>query len=174
MGIMRRAFSFLYLSLMLALMLALPAPAGAELIDNFGAWSAFVETEGGAKVCFIASLPQKAVGKYTKRGDVNLMVAHRPSVKTLNVISIDAGYTYLKGSDVTVTIGSNVFRLFTDGGLAWSDDAAADVTLVRAMRAGAAMTVHGTSSRGTQTLDTYSLSGFSAAHNAINKACGVR
>ena len=32
----------------------------------------------------------------------------------------------------------------------------------------------GTSSRGTQTTDTYSLKGFTAAYKAINTACGVK
>ena len=32
--------------------------------------------------------------------------------------------------------------------------------------------VEGVSSRGTLTTDTYSLSGFTKAHNAIDKACG--
>jgi hypothetical protein len=36
------------------------------------------------------------------------------------------------------------------------------------------MTVKGTSSRDTLTLDTYSLKGFTAAHNAANKACKVK
>jgi hypothetical protein len=35
------------------------------------------------------------------------------------------------------------------------------------------MIVKGTSSRGTLTTDTYSLSGFTAAFNAISKACGL-
>ena len=34
------------------------------------------------------------------------------------------------------------------------------------------MVVRGVSSRGTQTTDTYSLSGFTAAYRAINTACG--
>ena len=41
-------------------------------------------------------------------------------------------------------------------------------------RAGAEMVVTGTSWRGTETRDTYSLSGFSAAHKAISTACRVK
>jgi hypothetical protein len=41
------------------------------------------------------------------------------------------------------------------------------------MRAGATMTVTGTSTRGTVTKDIYSLTGFTAANETINKACGV-
>jgi hypothetical protein len=34
--------------------------------------------------------------------------------------------------------------------------------------------VHGVSSRGTKTTDTYALAGFTAALNAINQACGMK
>jgi Invasion associated locus B (IalB) protein len=40
------------------------------------------------------------------------------------------------------------------------------------LKAGKQMIVRGTSSRGTETTDTYSLSGFTAALAAIDKACG--
>ena len=48
---------------------------------------------------------------------------------------------------------------------------AADRAIVAAMKAGRQMIVRGTSTRGTLTTDTYSLSGFSAALAAIDKAC---
>jgi len=41
------------------------------------------------------------------------------------------------------------------------------------MRRGGTLVVKGTSSRGTDTTDRYSLMGFTAAHNAISQACGV-
>jgi hypothetical protein len=42
------------------------------------------------------------------------------------------------------------------------------------MRAGSRLVAKGTSNRDTLTTDTYSLTGFSAAYNAINKACDAR
>lgn len=149
----------------------LPQSTHAELIDNFGAWSAFQEDEGSNRVCYIGSTPKKQRGKYKKRGETYVLVTHRPAEKTRGVISIKAGYTYKKGSDVTVNIGSQRFSLFTDKDHGWARDAASDKKLVAAMRAGSQMIVSGISSRGTKTSDTYSLSGFTAAYNAINKAC---
>jgi hypothetical protein len=43
--------------------------------------------------------------------------------------------------------------------------------MVAAMRRGNSLVVEGTSARGTVTTDRYSLSGFTAAHNAISRAC---
>jgi len=160
--------------LFLVLALSVSTPVSAELIDTFRDWSAFVEAEGANKVCFMASAPKKSKGKYTKRGDVNFMVTHRPSEKTRNVVNMDAGYAFRKDSEVTVTIASREFRMFTDGGFAWAYDSKTDQALVKAMRAGSKMVARGVSSRGTKTTDIYSLSGFIAAHNAINKACGVK
>ena len=52
--------------------------------------------------------------------------------------------------------------------LASTDDEAGFVT---ALKAGSRLTVKGTSGRGTETTDTYSLSGFTAAMQAIDTAC---
>ena len=152
-----------------------PALAADEtaLIDNFDDWSAFAEVEAGNKVCYAGGFPKKAEGKYKTRGDTFTMVTHRPAEKTLYVVSIRAGYVHKKDSEVTVTIGERTFRLFTEEGFAWASDAKMDRALTAAMKAGSAMVVKGISGRGTETTDTYSLKGFTAAINAVNKACGV-
>jgi len=154
--------------------IVLSGPVRAGLIKTFGAWSAFDETEGGRKVCYIGSTPTKQRGKYKKRGEAYILVTHRPAEKTRGVVSIKAGYAYKKGSDVQVNVGSQRFMLFTDKDHAWARDAGGDKKLVAAMQAGSQMIVTGSSGRGTKTVDTYSLSGFTAALNAINKACGVK
>ena len=46
-----------------------------------------------------------------------------------------------------------------------------DKAVVAAMSKGASLTVQGNSSRGTPTVDTYSLQGFSAAYKAITDTC---
>ena len=69
---------------------------------------------------------------------------------------------------------SNKGVLFTKGNTAWSRTTADDAALVKAMRIGKVMVIRGQSSRGTKTKDTFELFGFTAAHNAINKACRVK
>jgi hypothetical protein len=114
--------------------------------------------------------PKRSEGKYSRRDPTYVHVTHRTAAGTRDVVSITAGYTYRPESSVTVTIGDEKFTLFTKEGAAWTDDAT-DRKLVAAMRQGSRMTVQGVSSRGTETTDTYSLSGFSAAYDAISKAC---
>jgi len=101
-------------------------------------------------------------------------VTHRPQSKIRNEVSVTAGYDYKEASAATLTIDGRKFVLFTRGDTAWAGEENPDDKIVAAMRAGRSMVVGGTSSRGTATLDSYSLSGFTAAHNAINKACGIR
>jgi hypothetical protein len=66
--------------------------------------------------------------------------------------------------------GRNAFTLFTHDETAWAYDED-DAKLVTAMKAGSEMVVVGTSSRGTRTTDTYSLMGFTNAHEAITGEC---
>ena len=111
-------------------------------------------------------------GKYTTRGDAHVLVTHRPADKVKGEVSVSAGYPYKEGKDAEADIDGKKFKLFTRGENAWAYDAAEDRAMVAAMKAGKQLIVRGTSSRGTATTDTYSLSGFSAALAAIDKACG--
>lgn len=148
--------------------------AEAKRIGTFDAWSAFSFGDGQSKLCYVHSVPESSDGDYTRRGETYVQITHRPAEKSLNVIGITAGYVYKPGSEAEVEIDGNKHTLFTNGDGAWARDAKGDAALVAAMKAGNTMIVRGTSTRGTLTIDTYSLRGFTAAHNAINKACGVR
>lgn len=149
--------------------------ATSGFIDNFDDWSAFSDKENGKPLCYIASLPKKTEGGTAQRGAAYMMVTHRPAEKTTGEVSVRAGYTYKEGTEVEVRVGGGQpIMLFTDQGFAWTREAKTDQALIAAMRAGASLTVKGTSSRGTQTTDSYSLKGFTAALEAINKACGVK
>jgi hypothetical protein len=143
-------------------------------IGTFKDWSAHMLIEKKAKICYLHTAPKKSAGKYKKRGDAYMQVTHRPGSKIRNEVSVTAGYDYKKGSAATLTIDGRKFVLFTQADTAWAGDENPDDKLVAAMRAGQTMVVGGTSSRGTVTADSYSLAGFSAAHNAINKACGMK
>lgn len=148
--------------------------AAPKNIGTFKDWSANLLVEGKVKICYLHGTPDKSAGKYTKRGDTYLQVTHRTNPKTRNEVSVTAGYRFKQESEATITIDGKKFVLFTQGDTAWAGDENPDDMLVGAMRAGRAMVVRGTSSRGTTTIDTYSLAGFTAAHRAINKACGLK
>ncbi len=159
---------------LICLATAIAVAAGPKDIGTFKKWSANLLVENKAKICYLHGMPHKSAGKYKKRGDTYVQVTHRTRSKIRNEVSVTAGYSYKKGSGVTLAIDGKKFVLFTQADTAWAVDENPDDKLVAAMRAGRTMVVRGMSSRGTVTVDTYSLSGFTAAHKAINKACGLK
>lgn len=87
--------------------------AEPKLIGQHGDWTAYMFMENNSKVCYMVSQPKKSEGNYTKRGDVFALITHRPAEKSRNVFSYVAGYPYKSGSEVTVTVNNQNFRLFT-------------------------------------------------------------
>jgi hypothetical protein len=167
----RRTARRLLLALAVGVSVATTALAVDKPLGTFKDWSAMSFTEDKNTVCMMWSQPEKAEGEYKKRGEVFVFITHRPKDREMNKVSFETGYTFKESSEVRVTIDGKAYTLYTDGSTAWSRDTKDDGRMVKAMRAGRKMVMEGTSSRGTDTRDTYSLSGFSAAHNAINKAC---
>ena len=148
------------------------AGQGIERLGDFGKWQAYAFDENGAKACYIASQPTKDEGNYTERGKIYAMVTHRPAEKIRDEVSLAAGYTYKEETNVSVSIDGKNFRLTPVEDTAWAPDTTSDQRMVAAMKAGTIMVVQGTSARGTQTRDTYSLIGFSKAYRTAANACG--
>ena len=146
--------------------------APAQVLGEYGDWTAYYYQEGSGPVCYIASSPKKDEGKYIKRGDIYVFVTHRPLENSFNVVNFVAGYNFKQNTNVTVKIGNKTFDdLFVDGDKAWTMNTQTDKEIVEAMKKYDKMIVHGTSHKGTATKDTYSLSGFSKAYRAISAKC---
>ncbi|CAN0405108.1 unnamed protein product [Discosporangium mesarthrocarpum] len=155
-----------------ALLAAAPAMAqDQKLLGRFGDWEAFTQGAGASKVCYMVAKPQEASLR-SRRGDIFFLVNHWPGRKEFNVVQVDIGYTFKDRSEAEVSIGGDSWKLFTKDGNAWTYRPQDDAAMVAAIRRGSRMTVKGTSSRGNPTVDRYSLKGTSAAHDAIDKACG--
>jgi hypothetical protein len=151
--------------------------ASAEEPKSLGAfekWTAYAAGPKGQLVCYIYAEPETAEGDYAKRGAVSVQVANRQKDKVKGELSVTAGYPYKPDSEARLDIDGTAFALFTKDEGAWARDIKTEAEIVQAMRGGKRMIVRGTSTRGTLTTDTYSLSGFTAAMNAINQACGMK
>ena len=144
-----------------------------ELLGQHGDWTAYQFMENNGKVCYMVSQPTKDEGNYSQRGDIFALITHRPAEGSKNVFSYIAGYSYKAGSEVTVKVNSQNFKLFTQDDSAWAPDQDTDNKLADAVRRGNTLVVQGTSSRGTLTTDTFSLKGSSAAYKAISEECGT-
>lgn len=162
---------------------AIAAPGAAtaqQANESVGAkrdWSIFQQGSAADRQCWIVSQPvTTAANKDGKpvsvnRGDIFLMVAIRPGARIKNEVSMMAGYPFRSGGSVKAKIGSETFEMFTEGEGAWTDSAESDDKLVAAMRRGATAVLTGVSSRGTTTVDTFSLSGFTAALAEARALC---
>ncbi len=172
---MLRRTTSIALTAVWVIQLMLIAPASAQTpkpIGSYGGWQALTYEENGKPVCYVFTEPAKKEGQYTSRGQVYALVTHRPADKKLNVFTIISGYAYKEDSDAILEIGDQKFTLYTQEGMAWANDAD-DPKIVDALKKATGMVVHGTSARGTETVDTYSLKGFAKAYSAIGDACGL-
>ena len=138
-------------------------------------WSVF--TEGNPKECWGVSSPKTSVitenGKRVsaQRGDILLFVTYRPGHNGDGEVSFTGGYPFEKDSTGELKIGDQTFTLITDGEWAWPAKPGDDPKVIAAMKAGADAVVTAHSSRGKQTTDTFSLSGFTAAADDAAQRC---
>jgi hypothetical protein len=172
---MTKASRLVIIGILTAPLLALKLPHAAaqtpQFLGTHRDWNVYAFTEDGQKICYMASEPKKQEGNYTRRGNPAVLVTRRPTPQPVDEVSVQPGYTYLEGSEVEVRVGSRRFNLFTRGEHAWTKSEDADQALINAMKRGTDMTVRGTSTKNTYSLDTYSLLGFTAAYEAMIKAC---
>src|SRR5262249_59721898 len=97
------------------------------------------------------SAPPRAAGKVKKGGSVIM------------------GYPFKPNSAATAEIGTAKFAMYTQNDGAWIKNVAEEARMVDAMRKGADLTVKGTSGRGTQSTDQYSLKGLAQALDKIEQ-----
>ena len=143
-------------------------------LGSYRDWDAFVYGTGANRTCHMISVPKSSTAskKNARRGDIYVMVSHRPEYGITGEINAVMGYPIRQGSSATIRIdGRKRIEFFTEGTGAWAYDPKDDAETVAAMKRGSGMVVSATSQRGTNTSDRYSLSGFTAAYNAITRAC---
>jgi len=144
------------------------------LLKNPGVWGAFTLNERKGLACYLAGQPKESKPAGVNRGAIWLLVTHRPYKNIKGEIGVHIGYPLKVNSSVSIQIDRQKFKLYTVKDTAWLEDSKTEAKLVAAMRKGRKMVVKGTSKRGTNTTDTYSLNGFTRAHIAINRACKVK
>jgi len=154
---------------------ACAGPAAAQtpkFVSTHRDWTLYEVDGDKGRVCYVASEPTKQEGDYKKRGNPAVLVARLPGEPPTEQVSVQPGYNFKKGSEVELAVGKQKFTLFTQGEHAWARTDADDKSLIGAMRKGDSMVIKGTSSKDTNSTDTYSLAGFAPAYDAMREACG--
>lgn len=162
----------------LALLMANAAVAQEQSDNRVSAntdWSVFVESN--PTECWAVSAPKETVNTRdgnavdVRRGDIRLIVFYRPSENVNGQVMFTGGYPFANESTVSVQIGNTTYQMFTQGETAWPATTEEDAKFVVAMKRGANAVITGRSGRGTQTRDTFSLMGFTAAVEEAARRC---
>ena len=149
-----------------------------DLVESNKDWSVFARGDGNDKVCWIASSPTNSRALRdgspveVRRGDIYLMVSYRPGETVAKEVSFISGYPFKQGSTVEADVGGNGWDMFTVGENAWLSSSDKDAKIVEAFKKGADVKFTGVSSRGTTTIDTFSLLGFTDSVAKAEELCG--
>jgi len=148
-------------------------PAKPTLLGQYGEWGAYTATPAGRKICFAIAKPTAVETKPPDRprNQPYMFISTRPADKVTNEVSIVVGYPFKTSSEATAQVGGTTFQLYTQGDGAWIKNAAEEAHMVDAMRAGDSAVVKGTSSKGTESIDTYSLKGLTEALDRVAQEC---
>ena len=139
-------------------------------IGKYKDWESMVVTEASGKVCFAQSSPILQAPKSNKR-DAKLFIAFRPAEQIINEVSVTAGYEF-NSNTVTAQSGKNKFKFdIKEQGFAWIADSKIEFRMIKRMKKGSRIMITGYNQNGSQTIDHYSLLGFTKAYNATKKAC---
>ena len=152
------------------------AQESTNRVDAKTDWSVFVEDQP-TKECWIVSKPTKTVNTRggrvvsVRRSDILLWVTYRPANGIRGQISFTGGYPFDPEKPVRMSVGNEAFNLFVDGEYAWTASDTDDAKIREALKRGASAVLEAQSSRGTNTKDTFSLNGFTAALAEAEKRC---
>ena len=140
-------------------------------IGKYKDWESMVVIEDTGKVCFAQSSPILQSPKSNNKRDAKLFISFRPTDKIINEVSVTAGYEF-NSNTVTARSGKNKFKFdIKEQGFAWIADTKIEFRMIKRMKKGSRIMITGYNQKGSQTIDHYSLLGFTKAYNSSKKAC---
>ncbi|MAJ65956.1 MAG: hypothetical protein CMI76_01490 [Candidatus Pelagibacter sp.] len=140
-------------------------------IGKFKDWESFSLKENEQKVCFAQSIPILQSPKNSERTS-RLFVTFRPGDKIKDEISVTAGYIFNNKNKVTAKSGKNIYRFSTvQENFAWFQENKTEKKFIKTLKKGSRLMVTGYNTQNSQTIDHYSLLGFTKAYNTAKKSC---
>ena len=140
-------------------------------IGKFKDWETMVVKKDTKLVCFAQSKPVLQAPKSNTR-EARLFVSFRPNEKILNEISITSGYEFNNQNSITAKSGKFKYKFdIAQENFAWMADNKIEKKMINTMKKGSRIMVSGYNQEGSQTIDHYSLLGFTKAYGAAKKSC---
>ena len=157
-----------------AIMALAPAAQAQQATElgTFNAWTAWQATDASGVICYVSATPQASEPSGANRDPIHFMIIHRKGMGTKNEVQTIIGYPFNStAANASAAVDGKAYPMVTEGSAAWLASTGDESGFVAAFKAGSNLTIKGISQRGTNTTDTHSLSGATAAVNAIDAAC---
>ena len=140
-------------------------------VGKFKDWEVLVLITENNKVCFVQSKPVLQSPKKNNR-EARLFVSFRPNDKISDEVSTTSGYEYNNQNSVLAASGKSKYKFdITQDNFAWIADSRVEKKMIKKMKKGSRIMVTGYNKSGSQTIDHYSLMGFTKAYNAAKQNC---
>ena len=134
-------------------------------------WETYVVKNDNSKICFAQSMPVLQAPKANSR-EARLFVTFRPNEKISDEISITSGYEYNKKNSIMARSGKYRYKFdIAQENFAWMADNKKEKKMIKTMKKGSRIMITGYNQKGSQTIDHYSLLGFTKAYNSAKKSC---
>ena len=162
----------LYISFIIIL-ISFSARSAEDLksIGKFKDWETFTVTENDNKICFAQSIPILRAPKKFERNPSRLFITFRPSEDIKDEVSATSGYTFQKEKIVKAKTGKKTYDFFSQEEFAWILDTEEEQRFIKAMKKASRVMIIGRTEKGKQTIDHYSLMGFTKAYSTAKKNC---
>jgi len=168
----QKFINLLYISFIIIL-ISFSARSAEDLksIGKFKDWETFTVTENDNKICFAQSIPILRAPKKFERNPSRLFITFRPSEDMRDEVSATSGYTFQKEKIVKAKTGKKTYDFFSQEEFAWILDTEEEQKFIKAMKKASRVMIIGRTEKGKQTIDHYSLMGFTKAYNTAKKNC---
>ena len=150
---------------------SLAAAEEVKKIGKFKDWEAMILKKNSELVCFAQTKPILQSPKKNPR-DARLFVSFRPNEKITDEISITAGYEFNDKNSIIARSGKNKYKFdIAKDGFAWIAENKIEKKMIKTMKKGSRIMITGYNQSGSQTIDHYSLMGFTKAYTTAKKNC---
>ena len=142
-----------------------------QKVAKFKDWEVIMVSEESNKVCFAQSKPVLQSPKKSDR-EARLFVTFRSLEKISDEVSTTSGYEYNSQNSIIASSGKSKYKFdIAQDNFAWISSNKIEKRIIKRMKQASRIMITAYNKSGSQTIDHYSLMGFTKAYNAAKKSC---
>ncbi len=162
-----------FINILIIFILSVTSSYAEEIkkLGKFKDWEALVLVKENEMVCFAQSKPILQSPK-SKTREARLFVTFRPNDKITDEITTTSGYEYNNQNSILARSGKTKYKFdIAQNGFAWIADNKIEKKMIKTMKRGSRIMITAYNQSGSQTIDHYSLLGFTKTYNKVKKSC---